>query len=63
MKLLETKEEFQERIMDLSIEIFELKKFKKIALQYAQKFVRKVESGRARSKETYADMKKLLMKA
>ncbi len=33
MKLLKTKEEFQERIMDLTIEIQKLKKFKKTDLQ------------------------------
>lgn len=29
------------------------------ALKYANKFVKKVETGRARSKETYADLKDL----
>lgn len=38
----------------------ELKNFKNKAIEYAQKFVNKVESGRAVSRETYADMKDLL---
>lgn len=38
----------------------DLRAFKEKAQGYARKFVDKVESGKARSKETYADMKDLL---
>lgn len=41
-------------------EIAELKTFARLGIEYAQKFVTKVESGRARSTETYNDMKHLL---
>lgn len=44
----------------LSAQVAELELFRKTALEYAQKFVNKVEIGKARSKETYNDMKILL---
>jgi len=45
---------------DLEQENERLKEFKERALRYAYKFVMKVEMGRARSVETYADMIDLL---
>lgn len=49
-----------EKLKILEKELKELRSFKTKAQAYAQKFVNKVESGKARSKETYADMQNLL---
>lgn len=57
------KEESEPARIDVNVQWFDIvKKMTKIiwnAREYAQKFINKVEDGRARSKETYADMKNL----
>ena len=53
-------EEVMKDIDKVEARLKELESFKEKAQLYAQKFVDKVESGRARSRETYADMQDLL---
>ncbi len=48
-----------ERIVTLAVQT-ERERIANLVLPKAQKFIAKVESGRAKSKETYADMKELV---
>lgn len=57
--VLENMQVFIEKEIDLAKEE-ERKKIAQFIVPKLQKFVDKVESGRARSKETYADMKEIL---
>jgi len=60
VRLQENSDENTELTKDYEKEVCELKKITLHAKTLVGKFINKVESGRARSKETYADCKDLL---